>query len=261
MYGSNVVTTGSNMNVGQTGGAVATVQQQANVQNVFTQEQVNSIVAGRVNELNQKIVELTNLNAQLQASANQYSSELNNLRAESALMKEGVNPMMKDFVAFEVNKLAVNGKTFDTALKEFKAVNGHMFTNTNNTTQTGQGQAQGGVASNPVGVVGAQQAVQTVQSVAGVTGVAASNGAVMGVQQQNNVANAVNTQNASMSQSGQSGVVAGQVTTGQAQAVGTATNPVGTAVVGNTSVGGAVGNVMAGVDVQGFIKRKTKINI
>lgn len=263
MYGSNVVTTQAGANVGATNQAVG--QNMGGAQSLFTQEQVNSIVAGRVNELNQKIVELTNANAQLQATSNRYATELNTLRAESVLIREGVNPQMKDYVAFEVNKRAVNGKSFETALQEFKSANGHMFTNTANTAQNGQTTAQQGVASTVGGAVGIQQATQNVSLMQGVSGVA-TGGATgqLGTQPDGVISVGAGVANtANMAQAGQQMASASQVGQAVVQPVGVATGGVqnNQAVVGSTSAGGAINSAVVGFDMNGFIKQKTKINL
>lgn len=231
-------------------------------QSLFTAEQVNGIVQGRVNSLNQKIIELQNQAQKAQADANQYMAELTSYRNKATLSAAGVPDYMQDYVAFEVNKSAVNGKTFDQALAEFKVANPNMFTSpnvTNSATQTMQtGQVvspQGAVV--PMGVGGqSQQAVQTVGAVVTTGGVAPiSNAPVVPM-------GSVQTSQMPTNPGQVSHPVGGAVVAPD----GTATMGVGQAqpqpaIIGNTTLGGAVGAAVAGFDVNAFIKGKTKMNI
>ena len=94
---------------------------------MFTQEQVNSIVSGRVNALNQKVQELTTLLTASQQNAATYFSELNAYRQRETVNKAGVPAQFADFVIFEASKLAVNGKSFEDAVKEYTASNQQLL--------------------------------------------------------------------------------------------------------------------------------------
>ena len=103
------------------------VQPNPQGQATFTQEQVNGIVQNRVNALNQKVSELTNQLAQSQQLANTYYTELNGFKQREAVINAGVPSQFVDFAVFEANRLAVNGKSFDDAVKEYVAANQQLF--------------------------------------------------------------------------------------------------------------------------------------
>lgn len=161
----NNVAQAANTNVGVVTQPNNNVNQQiVNTQAVFTQEQVNNIISGRVNTLNQKIQELNNQLAQAQQLNVSYQTELNSFKQKSAAKSAGVPDAFVDFVVFEANKLAVNGKSFDDAIKEYVAANGSLFGVSN---QNIQGQemtipsapAPTQVAANPAQNIQGQQVV------------------------------------------------------------------------------------------------------
>lgn len=106
---------------------VVTNQPVQNNQALFTQEQLNNIISGRINPLNQKISELNAQLAQAQQLSQSYLNELTGFKQRDVAVKAGVPTQFVDFAVFEANKLAVNGKTFDDALKEYVASNGSLF--------------------------------------------------------------------------------------------------------------------------------------
>ena len=106
---------------------VVATQQVQNNQALFTQEQLNSIIAGRINPLNQKISELNTQLAQAQQLSQSYLNELTGFKQRDAAVKAGVPAQFVDFAVFEANKLAVNGKSFEDAIKEYVASNGQLF--------------------------------------------------------------------------------------------------------------------------------------
>jgi hypothetical protein len=140
----------------------------ANNQALFSQEQLNSIISGRINPLNQKISELNTQLAQSQQLANSYLNELNGYKQRDTATKAGVPAQFVDFAVFEANKLAVNGKSFEDAMKEYVSANGSLFGVANQTTQTtvpntpAAQQVTQGVA-NPAQSAQTQQSVQTIQ--------------------------------------------------------------------------------------------------
>ena len=131
---------------------VVATQPVQNNQALFTQEQLNSIISGRINPLNQKISELNAQLAQAQQLSQSYLNELTGFKQRDAAVKAGVPTQFVDFAVFEANKLAVNGKTFDVAIKEYVASNGSLF---------GVSQSGSQVQPTPTPVVG-----QTTQVVA-----------------------------------------------------------------------------------------------
>ena len=106
---------------------VVTNQQVQNNQALFTQEQLNSIISGRINPLNQKISELNAQLAQAQQLSQSYLNELTGFKQRDIAVKAGVPTQFVDFAVFEANKLAVNGKTFEDALREYVSSNGSLF--------------------------------------------------------------------------------------------------------------------------------------
>lgn len=106
---------------------VVTTQPVQNNQALFTQEQLNSIISGRINPLNQKISELNAQLAQYQQLSQSYLNELTGFKQRDMAVKAGVPTQFVDFAVFEANKLAVNGKSFDDAIKEYVASNGSLF--------------------------------------------------------------------------------------------------------------------------------------
>lgn len=147
---------------------VVTNQQVQNSQALFTQEQLNSIISGRINPLNQKIQELNAQLAQAQQLSQSYLNELTGFKNRESAVKAGVPDKFVDFAVFEASKLAVNGKSFDDAMKEYVASNGSLF----GVSQSG-GQVQ--PTSSPVvgqttqGVANPAQAIQGQQAVSGST--------------------------------------------------------------------------------------------
>lgn len=117
---------------------VVTVQPAQSNQALFTQEQLNSIISGRVNPLNQKIQELNTQLAQAQQLSQSYLNELTGFKNRESAVKAGVPSQFVDFAVFEASKLAVNGKSFDDAIKEYVASNGQLFGVSNQSGQTQQ---------------------------------------------------------------------------------------------------------------------------
>lgn len=142
---SGHVATQSGMAVGAVGGQASVVPQVGVTQQVqastpssvgvpdsqvlFTQEQVNSIVGGRVNPLNQRVSDLTAQLAQSQQVANSYLNELNGYKQREMARSAGVPEMFINYAVFEASKLAVDGKEFSAALNEFVQANSQLFVN------------------------------------------------------------------------------------------------------------------------------------
>lgn len=196
--------------------AQATMQTlNGNVQAMFSQDQVNSIVSGRVNPLNTRIQDLTAQLAQAQQLSNSYLNELNGFKQRDMALKAGIPSQFVDFAVFEANKLAVSGKSFEAAIQEFATANVALFgtpqmssqqqdanvtpnnaqavqQNPANSTQTAQPQqqnVQGQVASN----VQTTQSVPYVQQVQGVQ--ALPNPQSVGASTYTGVGNSVITNN------------------------------------------------------------------
>lgn len=131
-------------------------QSAQNSQALFTQEQLNSIIQGRVNPLNQRVQDLTNQLAQTQQLSQSYLNELQGYKNKEIVASAGVPAYMQEFVAFEAQKLAVNGKSFADAVKEYTQANAQLF-NINQSTQNTQPTPQ---TIPSVGQVSSQTAMQ-----------------------------------------------------------------------------------------------------
>lgn len=103
------------------------VQSAQTSQALFTQEQLNSIIQGRVNPLNQRVQDLTNQLAQAQQLSQSYLNELTGYKNRETVIAAGVPAQFADFVTFEANKLAINGKSFADAVKEYTTANAQLF--------------------------------------------------------------------------------------------------------------------------------------
>jgi len=170
-----------------------TNQQAQNSQALFTQEQLNSIISGRINPLNQKIQELNAQLTQAQQLSQSYLNELTGFKNRESAVKAGVPSQFVDFAVFEASKLAVNGKSFDDAIKEYVASNGSLFGVSQMNNQTQQ-TASPAVQRVTQGVANPAQSVQTQQTVGNQVAGNVSGMAVQGVLNTGNVQGSFNTQ-------------------------------------------------------------------
>lgn len=92
-------------------------------QPIFTQEQVNSIVAGRVTQLNNKITGLENDVNTYKTQAEDYKAKYEALEQQSLMTEAGIPNSIKDYVKFEVSKLSSNGKSFSDNFAEYVKAN------------------------------------------------------------------------------------------------------------------------------------------
>lgn len=151
---------------------VVATQPVQNNQALFTQEQLNSIITGRINPLNQKINDLNTQLAQAQQLSQSYLNELTGFKQRDAAVKEGVPTQFVDFAVFEANKLAVNGKSFEDAIKEYVASNGQLFGVSQNGSQVQPTPTQTPVVGQTTQVVAnPAQTIQAQQTNNGVVGV------------------------------------------------------------------------------------------
>ena len=104
-------------------------------QALFTQEQLNSIISNRINPLNQKISDLTNQLEQANKLSESYLSELTGYKNREVATKQGVPSKFVDFAVFEASKLAINGKSFEDAMKEYVSSNQQLFGIPDNSSQ------------------------------------------------------------------------------------------------------------------------------
>ena len=168
-------------------------QQAQSNQALFTQEQLNSIISNRINPLNQKIQELNTQLAQAQQLSQSYLNELTGFKNRESAVKAGVPAQFVDFAVFEASKLAVNGKSFDDAIKEYVASNGQLLgvSQMNNQTQQTVSPAVQQVTQ---GVANPAQNVQTQQVVGNQVTGNVSGMAVQSASNPNNVQGSFNTQ-------------------------------------------------------------------
>ena len=103
--------------------------------NMFTQEQLNAIIGTRVSTLNNKITELQNQLTAAQQLANNYANQVTNYQQRDAVVNSGVPAQFVDYVRYEASKLAVNGKSFEDAVKEFTKSNEALFNSQPASTQ------------------------------------------------------------------------------------------------------------------------------
>ena len=103
--------------------------------NMFTQEQLNAIIGTRVSSLNGKIQDLTNQLAAAQQLANNYATQVTNYQQRDTVVNSGVPAQFVDYVRYEASKLAVNGKSFEDAVKEFTKSNEALFNSQPASTQ------------------------------------------------------------------------------------------------------------------------------
>lgn len=237
-FGQSVPQTNPNGGTAQVGG---------NAQQMFTQEQVNAIVSGRVNDINTRYKTLEGQNSQLQALINQYTQEIENYKRRDTLTQLGVQSSMQEYVTFEANKLAVNGRSFDDAAKEVVSKNPFVLANT-----VTQGQAPNTTQQLPTGSNGGSQGSANPVNNPAQTWQTAPNTGTNEVVQQNHPASQVGQQ---------SGVVNKQFY-GNNQG-GFVQNPnvqqQGSVFVGGTGVTGQSGGITNEVsDVNSYIKSKTK---
>ena len=140
------------------------VQQPQSSQALFTQDQLNSIISGRINPLNQKISELSNQLADQQKLSATYLTELNGYKNREAAVAAGVPQQFVDYAVFEAQKLAVNGKSMEDAIKEFVSANATLFGNPQqgvqgNASTTPNGQQPTGVSATPTQTTQQQQSI------------------------------------------------------------------------------------------------------
>lgn len=155
---------------------VVIVQPNHNAQRTFTQDELNAIIGHRMSEKNAKIDELTKQLAEEQKKSGAYLDELNGYKNNDIAAKAGVPEEMREYAIFEAGKLAVNGKSFEDAMKELVAAKSSLFGVSNTNGQPSQpantpnaGQVQQGVA-NPAQTVQGQQTNVTNPVQVGTTG-------------------------------------------------------------------------------------------
>ena len=130
-----------------------------NSDHMFTQEQLNSIISGRINALNQKVGELSTALEKSNKLTEQYHAELEGYKRKEIALKEGISADLVDYAIFGANKLVSKDKSFEDALKEFKASNATLF----EVTQQAGGSENGSTQANNNGQQAQQASTQQTQ--------------------------------------------------------------------------------------------------
>ena len=137
----------------------------------FTQEQLNSIISGRINPLNQKVAELSTQLAKAEKLTAQYHDELESYKRKEIALKEGISADLVDYAIFGASKLVSKDKSFEDALKEFKASNTTLFGGTQQASGSENGSTQtnnnGQQAQQNSSTVNQQTPTQTVNMTSG----------------------------------------------------------------------------------------------
>ena len=123
-------------------------QSQPNQQSagLFSQEQVNAIVSGRVSQLNAKISEMTKTIETLTADAESYKTKIADYETSTALTRAGIPENLTDYVKFEVGKLSSNGKSFADNLNDYVKANQSFIDSIKQQGQTSQQNGGNGAA-------------------------------------------------------------------------------------------------------------------
>lgn len=140
---------------------------------MYDQNTVNSIVQGRINEVNAKnatqvsglnaqISQLQEQNAALQAQASSYLTELTGLRNKATIKAAGIADQFASFAEFEISKLAVNGKSFEDATKDFVAANQAFLVSPNTGAQQSQQYAAQAPQATGASLQGSQHTISTI---------------------------------------------------------------------------------------------------
>ena len=131
-----------------------------NSDHMFTQEQLNSIISGRINALNQKVGELSTALEKSNKLTEQYHAELEGYKRKEIALKEGISAELVDYAIFSANKMVSKDKTFEAALKEFKEANKALFGVTQQAGSSENGSTQANNNGQPSQQSGGQQATQ-----------------------------------------------------------------------------------------------------
>ena len=117
-----------------------TAQVQNNSQRLLTQDQVNDIVAERVNGITAKYNALNTQYEQLSKNLTTAVNELQSYKNKELATKAGVQSQFIDFVLYEANKMTTDKKGIDSAIADFVKANPYVTSNVtteNNTNNKG----------------------------------------------------------------------------------------------------------------------------
>ena len=120
-----------------------TQQAQNNSQRLFTQDQLNDIIAERVNVITSKYNTLNTQYEQLSKNLTTAVNELQSYKNKELATKAGVQSQFIDFVLYEANKMTTDKKGIDSAIADFVKANPYVTNsvtaennNNNNSTNT-----------------------------------------------------------------------------------------------------------------------------
>ena len=117
-----------------------TAQVQNNSQRLLTQDQVNDIVAERVNGMTAKYNALNTQYEQLSKNLTTAVNELQTYKNKELATKAGVQSQFVDFVLYEANKMTTDKKGIESAIADFVKANPYVTSNVtteNNTNNKG----------------------------------------------------------------------------------------------------------------------------
>lgn len=162
MDNETVVTTNTDNSQVTDGVASQVGAAQQGSEHLFTQEQLNSIISGRINALNQKVSELSTQLEKSNKLTSQYHEELEGYKRKEIALKEGISAELVDYAIFSANKMVSKEKTFEAALKEFKEANKALFGVTNQAGGSENASTQSNNNGQQAQQATQQQAAQTV---------------------------------------------------------------------------------------------------
>ena len=118
-----------------------TAQVQNNSQRLLTQDQVNDIVAERVNGMTAKYNALNTQYEQLSKNLTTAVNELQTYKNKELATKAGVQSQFVDFVLYEAEKMTTDKKGIESAIADFVKANPYVTSNVtteNNTNNNGK---------------------------------------------------------------------------------------------------------------------------
>lgn len=130
-----------------------TAQVQNNSQRLLTQEQVNDIVAERVNGMTAKYNALNTQYEQLSKNLTTAVNELQSYKNKELATKAGVQSQFVDFVLYKAEQMTTDKKGIESAIADFVKANPYVTSNVtteNNTNKNGTNTTTGFNSQNNV---------------------------------------------------------------------------------------------------------------
>ena len=118
-----------------------TAQVQNNSQRLLTQDQVNDIVAERVNGITAKYNALNTQYEQLSKNLTTAVNELQSYKNKELATKAGVESQFVDFVLYKAEQMTTDKKGIESAIADFVKANPYVTSNVtteNNTNNNGK---------------------------------------------------------------------------------------------------------------------------